>query len=81
MDKYKFSASDIYNTEETECTTFPISAAVVTGKGKKQVGAITSAERGELVTVVDIVSVNGSVVPPLFIFPRATLCQGWSDSL
>jgi len=81
MDKYKFSASDIYNTDETECTTVPISAAVVTGKEKKQVDSITSAERGELVTVVDTMSAIGSVVPPLFIFQRATPCQGLSDSL
>ena len=42
----------------------------MTEKGKKQVGAITSAERRELVTVVYTVSAIGSVVPPLFIFPR-----------
>ena len=58
---------DIYNTDETGCTTV---AAVVTEKGKKQVGAITSAERGDLVTVMYTVSAIGSVVPPLFIFPR-----------
>jgi len=38
--------------------------------GKKQVGTIASAERGKLVTVVDTVSVIGSAVPPLFIFPK-----------
>lgn len=70
MDKYKFSPSEIYNTDETGCTTVQKPAAVVTEKGKKQVGAITSAERGELVTVVYTVSAIGSVVPPLFIFPR-----------
>ena len=42
----------------------------MTENGKKQVGAITSAERGELVTVVYTVRAIGSVVPPLFIFPR-----------
>lgn len=70
MDKYKFSPSDIYNTDETGCTTVQNPAAVVTEKGKKEVGAITSAECGELVTVVYTVSAIGSVVPPLFIFPR-----------
>ena len=70
MDKYKFSPSDIYNTDETGCTTVQNPASVVTEKGKKQVGAITSAERGELVTVVYTVSAIGSVVPPFFIFPR-----------
>ncbi|XP_001200652.1 uncharacterized protein LOC764371 [Strongylocentrotus purpuratus] len=56
MDKYKFSPSEIYNTDETGRTTVQKPAAVVTEKGKKQVGAITSAERGELVTVVYTVS-------------------------
>ena len=70
MDKYTFSPSDIYNTDETGCTTVQNPAAVVTEKGNKQVGAITSDERGELVTVVYTVSAIGSVVPPLFIFPR-----------
>lgn len=44
--------------------------SVVTSKGKKQVGAISSYERGELVTVVYTVSAIGSVIPPLLIFPR-----------
>ena len=51
MDKHKFSPSDIYNVDETGCTTVQNPAAVVTKKGKKQVGEIASAERGELVNV------------------------------
>ncbi|KAK6190932.1 hypothetical protein SNE40_002693 [Patella caerulea] len=70
MDKYKCSPRDIYNTDETGCTTVQNAGSVVTEKGKKQVGAITSAERGELVTVAYIVNAIGSIVPPLFIFLR-----------
>ena len=70
MDKFKFSPSDIYNLDETVCTTVQRPLSVITQRGKKQVGAITSAERGELVTVVYTVSAIGTVVPPLFIFPR-----------
>lgn len=70
LDKYKFTASEIYNADETGCTTVQDPGAIVTKKGKKQVGSITSAERGELVTVVYTVSAIGTVVPPLFIFPR-----------
>ena len=70
MDKFKFSPSDIYNLDETGCTTVQRPLSVITQRGKKQVGAITSAERGELVTVVYTVSAIGTVVPPLFIFPR-----------
>ena len=40
-------------------------------KGTKQVGAITSAERGTLVTVAVAVSASGTLVPPMFVFPRA----------
>lgn len=42
----------------------------MTEKGKKQVGSITSAERGELVTVVCAVNAAGNAIPPMFIFPR-----------
>lgn len=43
---------------------------VVTEQERKQVGSITSSERGELVTVVYTVSASGNVIPPLFVFPR-----------
>lgn len=43
---------------------------VVTEKGKKQVGSVTSAERGELVTVVCAVNAAGNATPPMFVFPR-----------
>ena len=33
-------------------------------------GAVTSGERGQLVTVLYAVSATGNVIPPLFIFPR-----------
>ncbi|GFR64707.1 tigger transposable element-derived protein 6-like protein [Elysia marginata] len=40
------------------------------GLGTKRVGSVTSAERGELVTVVHGISAAGVVIPPMFIFPR-----------
>lgn len=39
-------------------------------KRKKQIGLITSAERGQLVTVQFCMGADGSYIPPLFIFPR-----------
>lgn len=42
---------------------------VVTEKGKKQVRSLTSAERGELVTLEYCVNAVGNVIPPLFVFP------------
>ena len=43
---------------------------VVTARGQKQVGSITSGERGQLVTLVYTVSATGNTIPPMFIFPR-----------
>ncbi|KAK0133236.1 hypothetical protein N1851_031252 [Merluccius polli] len=60
----------IYNVDETGVTTVQTPKQVVAEKGKKQVGAITSAERGELLTVVCAVNATSNAVPPMFIFPR-----------
>lgn len=46
-------------------------------KGKRQVGVISSAERGETTTVVMSMSANGHYLPPFVIFPRARM----NDSL
>lgn len=70
MDANRFQPEDIFNCDETGCTTVQRPKQVVTELGRKQVGSITSAERGELVTVVYTVSASGNVIPPLFIFPR-----------
>ena len=39
-------------------------------KGIKQVGSSTSAERGQLITLICAISATGNSIPPLFIFPR-----------
>ena len=70
IDRNHFKPEDIYNCDETGCTTVQKPKAVVTEQGRKQVGSITSAERGELVTVVYTISASGNVLPPMFIFPR-----------
>lgn len=70
MDRHKFPPNMIYNVDEIGVTTVQTPKQVVAEKGKKQVGAITSAEKGELVTVVCAVSATGNAVPPMFIFPR-----------
>lgn len=49
---------------------------VVSTRGKKQVGAVTSAERGELVTLVCAVNATGNAVAPFYIFPR----KRWNDA-
>ena len=38
--------------------------------GKKRIGSVASAERGELVTVLYAVGASGVVMPPMFVFSR-----------
>ena len=70
MDSYMFAPSDIFNCDETGCATVQHPKEVVTSQGRKQVGFITSSERGELVTTVYTVSAGGHALPPMFIFSR-----------
>lgn len=70
MTRYKFQAQDVWNVDETGVTTVQAPEKILAKKGEKQVGAMTSGERGTLVTVVVAVSAMGQMVPPMFIFPR-----------
>lgn len=43
---------------------------MISVKGVKQVGSVTSGERGVNVTMIAAISASGNSVPPMFIFPR-----------
>ena len=60
----------IYNMDESGLNTVQSTQKVIALKGKKQVGAITSAERGVHCTVVCCMSSSGTFIPPAVIFPR-----------
>ena len=51
-------------------TKVPHTEKVIGQKGRKQVGQVTSRERGELVTQVGIICANGNALPPVWVFPR-----------
>lgn len=68
--EHKFKPQDIYNLDETGVHTVMTPAAVVTERGTKQVGSVTSGEKGELVTLVYAINAAGVALPPFFIFPR-----------
>lgn len=70
MDKYKFGASEIWNIDETGVSTVLKPNKIVAAKGKRNVGAMTSGERGTNVTMVTAISASGNSVPPMFVFPR-----------
>lgn len=70
MDRYKFEPQNIYNVDETGITTVQKPDRVIARRGARQVGSVTSAERGTLVTVAFAVNAIGNAIPPFFVFPR-----------
>lgn len=68
--RHSLSPSRIWNMDETGVSTVLKPNKVVTKKGVKQVGSVTSAEKGEQVTVAAAISAQGTFIPPMIIFPR-----------
>ena len=68
--RHNLSPGDIWNVDETGLTTVHVPTRVIARRGIKNLGKITSAERGALVTVAVAISALGNMVPPFFIFPR-----------
>ena len=62
--------SRIFNCDATGMTTVHKPSKIFASKGKHQIGAITTAERGRNITVVCCMSAAGHYIPPAFIFPR-----------
>ena len=54
----------------TGATTLQVPDKIIVTKGKRQVGAVTSGERGTLFTTALAVNAQGNSIPPYFIFPR-----------
>lgn len=66
----KFPAHRIFNVDETGVSVVQSrNPEIIALKGKKQIGVLSAAERGALITVVCSMSPGGSFVPPLIIFP------------
>ncbi|XP_023942774.1 uncharacterized protein LOC112049208 [Bicyclus anynana] len=70
MDRFKFTASSIWNADETGVSTVTKPSKIIAAKGKRNVGSVTSGERGTNITLLVAVSATGSSIPPMFIFPR-----------
>ncbi|CAH2108862.1 unnamed protein product [Euphydryas editha] len=59
----------VYNMDETATTTVQKPQKVIGPKGKN-IGKITSGEKGTLVTTCCFISASGQALPPVLIFPR-----------
>ncbi|GLV33572.1 hypothetical protein CBL_21221 [Carabus blaptoides fortunei] len=71
LDKFKFTADRIYNCDETGISTVSKSKSkVFSARGRKQVGSLSSTERGQIVTVEICFNAVGMYMLPMLIFPR-----------
>lgn len=75
--KYKFCPVDIYNCDETGCSTVQKvgNEKVIASRNERQVGKVTSGERGVLVTFMCTIRAAGNTVPPFMVFPRVHFKQ------
>jgi len=70
---------NIFNVDETGYTVCHKPSKVILTRGKRSVGAITSAEKGRTVTVVCCCSAEGVFVPPMLIYPRVRVKPEYLD--
>ncbi|CAH1970304.1 unnamed protein product [Acanthoscelides obtectus] len=70
LQRYKFPPHRIFNADETGCSTVTNPPKVIADRGSKQIGQVTSAERGTLVTTLFFINAAGGFLPPVFVFPR-----------
>ena len=73
------TADRIFNMDETSHSTVQKCSKVVSLKGKKQVGAVTSTERGTNTTGVYCVSATGRYIPPMLIFKRLRMADSLKE--
>lgn len=68
FEKHAYPADRIFNVDETGISVVQSKVPHVIGlKGKHQVGALSAAERGSLITVVCCMSAGGTFIPPMII--------------
>ncbi len=75
IDEHGLTAEKIYNVDETGHSTVQKPSKVITTKGKRQVGATTSAERGTNTTGVYCHSATGHFLPLMLIFKRKRMAD------
>ena len=72
--KYHFEPGRMYNVDETGITTVQgVPSKVIDLRGKKQVGYLTSAERGTMSRVIVCMNALGNYIPPMIISPRVRM--------
>ena len=75
LQKNSVTAERLWNADETGLTAVHRPGKIMAKSGIKQVGKITSGERGETVTAMCAVNAAGTYVPPLMIFKRRRMTE------
>jgi hypothetical protein len=65
-----FPPHRIYNVDETGLSTVRVPPKIVAPKGTKQLGSMTSGERGQNVTLIAAINAVGNHLPPMLIVFR-----------
>jgi len=75
LQKEQFTASRIWNVDESGFTAVHAPRKILAERGIKQVGKITSAEKGVTTTAVCAFSASGNYIPPMLIFKRKRMTE------
>lgn len=70
-----FEPQNVWNVDEMGLTTVHTPNRVVARRGRKQIGQITSSERGVVVSMALPINASGMRAPPYLIFPRVRFQQ------
>ena len=75
MNKHSYAADRIFNVDESGLTVVHKPRKVLPNRRQKQVGRITSGEKGETMTVICAFSPSGMYVPPMLIYKRKRMTE------
>lgn len=70
INQFNFPPSNVYHCDETGVSCVHKHQKVLAMKFVRQVGKLTSAERGKSITILFCMSANGYFIPPFFVFSR-----------
>ena len=70
-----FDRAHVWNVDETGLSCVHTPGKIIGKKGQRQIGKITSGERGKTVTAVCAYNAEGIFIPPMLIFPRVKMNQ------
>lgn len=76
----KFEKRRIFNVDETGLSVVQSkNPEVIRLKGKKQIGVLSSTERGSLITMLCCMNATGIFIPPLIVFPSKKIPLAFKD--